>query len=219
MGDTYITINNDGYCCGEGFVAGGDLSGSETDQTVVGIRNVPVSATTPTTDQVLEYNGTEYVPTNLPNSLPPNGEARGDLDEYYPGPTVVGIQNIAVPVPANDGYVLTYNAGTYLWSAVPSQISGLYYNIITVTSDYVIDSGMYPDTTVNVAEGYGVNITLPAPTFGRVLFVKGSWDGYVSTLYPHASEMIDYYSSLTLTTGNSYHIQSDGINWFLISKS
>jgi hypothetical protein len=44
------------------FVAGGDLTGTPTLQTVTGIQNVPVAAVTPAVDQVLKYTGAEWLP-------------------------------------------------------------------------------------------------------------------------------------------------------------
>jgi hypothetical protein len=47
----------------------GDLSLSEGQSgsvaTVTGIQSKPVSSTTPTSDQILIYNGTHWVPSNL----------------------------------------------------------------------------------------------------------------------------------------------------------
>jgi hypothetical protein len=51
---------------GTAFTAAGDLSGTNTTQTVIGIQGIPVVSTVPLTGQVLEYNGTNYVPTTLP---------------------------------------------------------------------------------------------------------------------------------------------------------
>ena len=44
------------------FVAGGDLSGTDTSQMVIGIYGVPINSTTPTSNQVLTYNGSEWTP-------------------------------------------------------------------------------------------------------------------------------------------------------------
>lgn len=50
---------------GNGFTAAGDLAGSATSQTVIGLQGRPVSASAPTTGQALEWNGTVWLPTTL----------------------------------------------------------------------------------------------------------------------------------------------------------
>jgi hypothetical protein len=51
-----------------GQAAGGDLGGAYPNPTVLAIRGIPVSATTPTSGQVLKYNGASYVPSNDNNT-------------------------------------------------------------------------------------------------------------------------------------------------------
>lgn len=46
---------------GGGFTAGGDLSGSSSSQTVIGIDGVPLSITSLTTGNALQYNGSHWV--------------------------------------------------------------------------------------------------------------------------------------------------------------
>ena len=45
------------------FSAGGDLSGSSTSQTVIGLEGRPVASTAPAANQVLAWNGSSWAPT------------------------------------------------------------------------------------------------------------------------------------------------------------
>ncbi|HEX5481952.1 MAG TPA: hypothetical protein VFZ08_04930 [Terriglobia bacterium] len=50
---------------GNGFTASGDLDGTSTAQTVVGLQGHPLSGAAPATNQVLQWNGTAWTPTSL----------------------------------------------------------------------------------------------------------------------------------------------------------
>jgi hypothetical protein len=61
------------------FVAGGDLTGTPTLQTVTGIQNVPVSTAVPGVGEVLSYTGTEWAP-----------QAGGGGGGFIPGADLTG---------------------------------------------------------------------------------------------------------------------------------
>src|ERR1035441_6009226 len=52
-------------CTVQVFAASGDLSGSSTHQTVIGLQGNPIASTTPTSSQVLQWNGSAWAPSTL----------------------------------------------------------------------------------------------------------------------------------------------------------
>ena len=105
--------------------AGGDLSGTYPDPTVVALQGNPVSSTTPTTNYVLEWNGTAWTPTALPSSLPPSGTAGGDLSGTYPNPSVAKINGTSVSTsPSANQVLVATGSTTSAWQQiVDAQIS------------------------------------------------------------------------------------------------
>lgn len=67
---TFITYSSvsDSFSC-SAIAAGGDLSGNLPNPTVRAVQGVAVSATAPSTDQVLAYDGSKWSPTTLAKTL------------------------------------------------------------------------------------------------------------------------------------------------------
>lgn len=153
--------------------AGGDLTSTYPNPTVAAIQGTPVSGTGPTTNQVLEYNGSAWAPANLPSSLPPTGSASGDLSGTYPNPTVVKLQNIDISSNTpDDGYVLTYEVSSTSWKPLPSAGGGGDGTTISITAVSAPYSALSTDVFIAVATGGGT-ITLEAsPVIGRILTIN-----------------------------------------------
>lgn len=110
---------------GSGFTAGGDLSGSSTSQTVIGLQGRTLAATAPATGEVLKWSGAQWEP-----GIGGGFTAGGDLTGTSTDQTVSKIRGIDSPDPAafsNEFYIrcqltalmdeprtVVYD-GTHLW--------------------------------------------------------------------------------------------------------
>ena len=68
------------------FTAAGDLSGSSTFQTVIGIQGNPIASTTPTSSQVLQWNGAAWAPATLSVGTSTNYWSATSSGIYYNAP-------------------------------------------------------------------------------------------------------------------------------------
>ena len=97
--------------------AGGDLTGVLSNATVARLLGRALGATPPTAGQVLTFDGTAWVPTNVPGASFP--AAAGDVSGTYPNLTVGRLQGTQLSAtPPTTGQFLSFN-GTVWQPAAP----------------------------------------------------------------------------------------------------
>jgi hypothetical protein len=164
---------------------GGDLSGTTTNATVIGIQTIPVSSTSPTTNQVLEYNGSEWAPT----TLSPGFTAGGDLSGTNTDQKVIGIQGNPVsdvaPIAAQ---ILVENSGATgsVWTTISGDIVMTSAGVVTVgkiqgntvTSGALVKGDLFIATTTSnwaaTAVTGDVSFSAATPGLTTVLAINGT---------------------------------------------
>lgn len=173
-----VQITSDGYnwlasvsATGNTFTAAGDLSGSNSTQTVIGIQGVAISGTAPSNGQVLTATSSS---TANWQSISASFMAGGDLSGSSTDQTVIGLQTIPVlSGTPDDGYVLTYSAFSNRW-----QPEAVTTGDVSLAGDVI---GEALNSTVVAIQNQPVLSTDPATVgnYGTNLTnAMLAWDGY-----------------------------------------
>lgn len=201
--DGYIlTWASDGYWTAEppqsvaGFQAGGDLSGTLTNQTVIGIQAVAVSSTPPSTGQLLTATGAGAAHWA---AAPSGFTAGGDLSGSSTNQTVSGIQTHPVQSGSlgsgQDGYVLTWVNTASTLEFKPLTYTNIAGTIETNGFRLTLATGN-PVPTTDITSAGTIYLT---PMFsGQIgLFINSAWTMITS---PQVS------LALSITSGNNYDV-------------
>lgn len=135
---------------GGGFIAGGDLTGSTFDQTVVGLQGRPIANVMVSAGQIYVYNGAQWVPQSVPTgSFTAGGDLRGsDSNQTVQGLQTYAIQNIA-PV----------SLAVPIWDT-----TNTYYDIRPLTQDDIAPGFSISSFTGGSTVETGTTVTNPSFT-------------------------------------------------------
>ena len=186
-GLAYDLIRNMILTAGAGgsFIAGGDLSGSNVSQIVIGLQGVAISSTAPTTGQVLTYNGTAWAPANVSSGF----TAAGDLVGTSTFQTVVGLQGRTLLSTAPSTSQVVSWTGT-AWA--PSNVSQLQGNAVAsgalglVQDGYVLTWNNSTNTWKALPPTGGSGLAITALTGDVVATGPGSVSATVTKLQGNA---------------------------------
>lgn len=142
--------------------AAGDLSGSYPGPTVARIRGINISATTPTLNQILQYNGTNWTPTTITTGTGTVTTISGTAPLSVATPTTTPVISMTQANTTTSGFLNSTD-----WNSFNNKIG----TATTATTDL---SGTFGAPTV--ARIRGINVSATPPTAGQVLqFTGGNW--------------------------------------------
>lgn len=193
----------------------GDLSGAADAPVVAGIRGVAISTTSPTNNQVLQYNGTQWAPTTLTPYSPTDAstsvkgiiQLAGDLGGTAASPAVLKINGTAVTAGGTltTGTVLrATDTSSSAWGALDLSNSNAITGLLpSGNQDSQNVGGDLSGTTssATVTKLQTISVSSTTPTNNQVLTYNGStWiPATPASAAPTAAQYLTLAADATLT--------------------
>ena len=197
---------------GGSFTPGGDLSGSSDLQRVIGIQGIPVSSALPTIGQVLGYDGTGWIATNV--MLP--------YEITLMGPTMVLVGSIVF----NPLFTASYSANPTtaifqdnqggpvmnVLTASPVAPYQFFYQTNSFTAQYQLNSygASVLFTLTSVADGETAIATFmllsAQPVFYGISTIPGSFNSAFVNSLTNSNLSLSRQTTFTVDPGNNQYI-------------
>lgn len=192
-----------------------DFAGTATSPVVAGIRGVAISTTSPTNNQVLQYNGTQWAPTTLTPYSPTDAstsvkgiiQLAGDLGGTAASPAVLKINGTAVTAGGTltTGTVLrATDTSSSAWGALDLSNSNAITGLLpSGNQDSQNVGGDLSGTTssATVTKLQTISVSSTTPTNNQVLTYNGStWiPATPASAAPTAAQYLTLAADATLT--------------------
>jgi len=184
----------------------GGVTGTVTTAYVSALQGQSLTATSPSTDQILAYTGSTWAPTNI--------NLHGDVTGTNGSATVAAIEGRAVQsgTPTN-GYVLTWIAANNDWEPSDPAARALVTGVTIMTTSYTLAT-----TDIVIVNNSAASYTLSLPgsaTVGRIVFLSNQNPSYHVTV---SGGLINGSGSINVDTCTIL-VCYDGTHWNTVGET
>jgi len=159
--------------------ASGDLGQNYPAPVVASLATNPLQLpilSTPHDGYVLVWNNNDgYITALPPASVPPTGPASGDLNGFYPSPTLGAIQGISLVLSTlNNGDIISYNGSSWVNTTALTDLINNFNTLQTTVTN------LQTQVTA-LANGNGFSLSISGAGTGNVFYDGSTTISYLTT--------------------------------------